>query len=304
MPRHASFDADWLRLREAFDRSARSAAAARLGLPRLLATLSPPGGRPWQVIDLGCGTGANVRALAPLLPGSQQWLLVDRDPRLLAQAPATEGNASCRTLQLDLAGELQRLPFAGCTLITASALLDLVGEDWLRSLVAACAGARAGLLLALSVDGRWQWRPALRGDALALRLFAGHQQRDKGFGTALGPRAAALAVRVCRAAGYRVRSARSDWWLDATADPAATEMQRWLIDSVAAAAIEQAPRHAAALQDWRRRRHDVLARATLRVGHVDLVAWPATGSERVGRGPRADPRRARTRAPPVAGSRS
>jgi SAM-dependent methyltransferase len=272
----ATFDADWLQRRERFDRPARAVAASNLDLCQILAPLRPPVGKPWRIIDLGCGTGASVRALSPLLPGPQQWLLVDRDAGLLAQAPSTHGSATCRTMCLDLASELHRLPFDGCTLLTASALLDLVGAAWLQSLVTACAAARVALVLALNVDGRWGWRPALRGDALARRLFAGHQRRDKGFGPALGPRAAAVAARVCGAAGYRVRSARSDWHLDALADPAAADMQRRLIDGITDAAIEQAPWHAAAVRDWRQRRVRAAARATLRVGHVDLVAAPFT----------------------------
>lgn len=277
MRSHASFDADWLQLRERFDRPARAAAAARLDLPELLAPLRPPAGMPWRVIDLGSGTGASVRAISPLLQGPQQWLLVDHDAALLEQAPSMHGNATSRTMRLDLASELHRLPFDGCTLVTATALIDLVGAAWLQSLVTACATARVALLLALNVDGRWGWRPALRGDALAMRLFEAHQQRDKGFGPALGPRAVAVAARACRAAGYRVRSARSDWHLDAAADPAAADMQRRLIDGIAGAAMEQAPQHAAALRDWRMRRLRAADRATLRVGHIDLAALPFTG---------------------------
>jgi SAM-dependent methyltransferase len=271
---NASFDADWLRRREDFDRPARAAAAASLDLRRILSPLRPRVGTPWRIIDMGCGTGASVRALSPLLQGPQHWLLVDRDDGLLAQAPSSHGNATCRTMCLDLARELHRLPFDGCTLVTASALLDLVGTAWLQSLVTACAAAGVALVLALNVDGRWDWRPALRGDALAMRLFAGHQRRDKGFGPALGPRAVAVAARACRAAGYRVRSARSDWQLDAVADAAAADMLRRLIDGVTHAAIEQAPRHAAALRDWQQRRLLAAVRTTLCVGHVDLVATP------------------------------
>jgi SAM-dependent methyltransferase len=226
------------------------------------------------VIDLGCGIGATVRALSPLLQGPQQWLLVDHDARLLEHAPPRVGNALCRTVCLDLASELHRLPFEGCTLVTASALLDLVGMHWLQMLIAACARARAALYLSLNVDGRWQWQPAQRGDALAQRLFADHQRRDKGFGAALGPRAAAVAAAACRAAGYRVRSARSDWRLDPATEAAAAALQRRLIDGIAAAAVEQAPQHAAALRAWRDRRLDAVAGTSLRVGHVDLIALP------------------------------
>ena len=49
--------------------------------------------------DLGCGTGAMGRWLAPLLPGPQHWVVHDRDADLLALAaadppgPAADGAA-------------------------------------------------------------------------------------------------------------------------------------------------------------------------------------------------------------------
>jgi hypothetical protein len=227
------------------------------------------------VIDLGCGSGATVRAVSAWLPGPQQWLLVDRDAALLERTPSRHGSAECRPLCLDLAAGLHRLPFSGCTLVTATALLDLVSADWLRSLVAACATARVALYLSLTVDGRWRWNPARRGDSLAARLFAAHQRRDKGFGPALGPHAAAAAARACRAAGYRVRSARSDWQVDGADREDAAPLQRLLIDGIATAATQQAPRHAAALSEWRQRRIDAVPETHLAVGHLDLIALPS-----------------------------
>ncbi len=50
-----------------------------------------------MIHDLGCGTGAMGRWLAPLLPGPQHWVLHDRDADLLevaaadAPGPAADG---------------------------------------------------------------------------------------------------------------------------------------------------------------------------------------------------------------------
>ena len=55
-----------------------------------------------MIHDLGCGTGAMGRWLAPLLPGPQHWVLHDRDPDLLDVAaadppgPAADGSAVTR----------------------------------------------------------------------------------------------------------------------------------------------------------------------------------------------------------------
>ena len=69
---------NWLALREPADVAARSALLTREVVDAI--------GRrhPLSVLDLGAGTGSNVRYLADRLPAPQRWLLVDRDPTLLA----------------------------------------------------------------------------------------------------------------------------------------------------------------------------------------------------------------------------
>ncbi len=279
----SGFSADWLRQREPFDTVARAGAAEQLQLSRWLIELKP-NAAPWQVIDLGCGTGANLRALAPLLGGPQQWHAVDHDAALLeCWPPSLHGlgfAAHIERHQLDLARHLERLPFAGTTLVTASALLDLVSAEWLQRLVKLCSGAGAAVLFALSVDGRTLWDPLDPHDALADNLFNAHQHRDKGFGPALGPSAAAAASEGFRAAGYSVQSAASDWWLDARIDPAALGLLQALIDGIAHAAIEQDPGATKVLRAWQARRHAIAARSTLRIGHLDLIATPGGGTVR------------------------
>jgi SAM-dependent methyltransferase len=300
-PRLAAFSADWLQQREPFDAMARTA-AARLGLPAL-AALHPDQNTPWRVIDLACGTGANLRWLAPRLGGSQQWLVVDRDVELLrcwpacltAAAGAAGGSTVPRTEvpldeplsfcgpgfeaaivrhPLDLASRLEALPWQAAHLVTASALLDLVSAAWLQRLVAAGASARVALLFALSADGRHVWMPSDRHDATVRALFIAHQGRDKGFGPALAARGAPELRRVLRAAGWRVRTARSDWLLDGRADPRARALQRAMVDGIARAACEQEPAAAATVRAWQARRHAWAANGSLRVGHIDLLALP------------------------------
>ena len=73
------FSLDWLRLRAPFDRAARDAGLAR----RFAAALRRPAGRPPRLVDLGTGTGANARVLAPVIGGDQDWLLLDSDAAML-----------------------------------------------------------------------------------------------------------------------------------------------------------------------------------------------------------------------------
>ena len=82
---------EWLALREPADAAAR--AGALVG--HLRRHLLPTGG---QVIhDLGGGTGAMGRWLAPLLAGPQHWIVHDRDEDLLELATNDErrSGAAC-----------------------------------------------------------------------------------------------------------------------------------------------------------------------------------------------------------------
>jgi hypothetical protein len=51
-----------------------------------------------------------------------------------------------------------------------------------------------------------------------------------------------------------------------------------MVEGIGDAAIEQAPADAARVQAWQARRLAPGATAQLRVGHVDLWAWPADGA--------------------------
>ncbi len=288
----SEFSADWLTLREPLDAASRAASLATLLVEHRAADPARPS--PLKVIDLGAGTGANLRYLAPLLGGSQEWLLVDRDPLLLeALHSRMRGWAQTRGLEiidsaghcairgarfdchmrgvsLDLATQFDQLALGKDTLITASALLDLVSQRWLQDLADRAASAAATVWFALTYDGRIKCSPAEPEDAEVRELFNAHQLTDKGFGSALGPGAARMAEQLLLQHGYRVHCAPSDWHVG-TDQPA---LQRALVAGWFNAACEIEPRKASALRSWlaRRRAHIDGARSQLRVGHVDLMA--------------------------------
>jgi len=285
----SGFSADWLALREPFDAAARAPALvhelrAQVGIGSHAAPLS--------VVDLGCGAGANLRYLAPLIGGTQRWRLVDHDTALLDAALAnTRAWAEGRGAHVEMRGDVLHVRAAqfACALtceqrdlrtlstldlpehglVTAAALLDLVSADWLESLAARCARAAAHVLFALTYDGRTECTPPDPDDAAVLALFNRHQQGDKGFGPALGPDAAHAAEAAFRAHGYSVSSASSDWQIDSDAHA----MQQALLDGWLGAAIEIAPDRRAALGAWHERRGGLVTadRSTFRVGHADLV---------------------------------
>jgi len=260
------FSAEWLSLREPADAAARST--------RLTGTVADVlrSRAGLRVLDLGAGRGANLRYLAPRLPAPQEWLLVDRDAVLLQRVHSAGAPCHFTTLQRDLTslGSSRDL-FADRSLVTASALLDLVSEDWLQELVDRCGAAGSVVLFVLSYDGRIECTPDDAGDAMIRALVNDHQRTDKGFGPALGPGAAAAVVRHLSSAGYNVEQDRSDWVLS----PAMHVLQRQLIEGWADAAAAVRPERAPAIDAWRIRRVSQASAGRLEivVGHQDVAGW-------------------------------
>ena len=266
----SSFTSAWLALREPADALARWHDAA-VGAARLPALA----GRA-KIIDLGSGSGANLRYLAPRLGCAHDWILVDQDPALLRQALARAAALpyvhSVAPLTLDLAADLDSLPLADASLVTASAVLDLVSEDWLEALVGRCRSHALPMLFALTYDGMIHCEPAHADDAYVRGAVNAHQRRDKGFGPALGPIAAGRAESVLQRHGYRVLAAASPWRLR----PEDAELQRALIDGWEGAAAEEQPSSVGRIGAWAQSRRSWLqaGRSSVSVGHTDLLAIP------------------------------
>jgi hypothetical protein len=281
----------WLRLREPADFAARSATL------RQAIAESMPQNTPVSALDLGTGTGSNVRYLAEHLPASQRWLVVDQDPTLLAELPerisswsAARGyemtmergrcvvrgrNLDCQveTEQRDLGTLDDERLFAGRHLVTASALLDLVSESWLLALATHCRAAGALVLFAITYNGRLACAPTENEDDMVRELMNRHQRTDKGLGgPAAGPDAAVRAAQFFAGVGYHIRRESSDW----TLGPAEHDMQRLLIDGLAHAATEISPERATVIEHWHGRRlaHLDAGDSRIVVGHEDLAAWP------------------------------
>lgn len=263
----STFTADWLDRREPHDRQARN--------PAVLAAVAArfAGGTSITLVDLACGTGATVRALGPSLPRHQHWRLVDNDLGLLARA---KGNGSPETRitaqAVDLAHDLEAALDGPVDLVTTSAFLDLVSEEWLERLVTEIAARRLPFYAALSYDGRVLLDPADDADPLIVSAFNRHQSMDKGFGPALGPAAAGRAARLFERLDYTVVEGTADWLIEAT-DP----IQQELLDSLAGTARELVGVPESTIEGWATRRRILRAagRSTLQVGHLDFFARPA-----------------------------
>jgi hypothetical protein len=249
---------DWLVLREAADAAARSAElAARLrrhfaAADRLV------------IHDLGGGSGAMGRWLAPWLPSPQHWVIHDRDADLLELAVgAPSGSATVEARHSDVAC-LTADDVAGADLVTASALLDLLTADELARILRACAGRP--MLLALTVVGHVALTPAHPLDARIGAAFNAHQRRDG----LLGPDAVAAAIEELRGTGTEILVRPSPWRLDAAhADLTAEWLCGWV-----AAACEQEPALAADAYLDERLARAAAGELAVTVDHADLLVLP------------------------------
>jgi SAM-dependent methyltransferase len=251
----SGFAADWLALREPADRAAREA-----GLVEALGAWAAGRGR-LDVVDIGCGSGSTLRALAGTLPGAR-WRMVDDDADLLARALASAAalGAEAEPLRVDLAARLEDALRPAPALVTASAFFDLASIAWIDRFVQAAAAAGAAIYAALSYDGRETWAPPHPDDAALHARFLADMRRDKGFGPALGADAGAYLTGRLNAAGYDVRTASTPWRLAAPEDAA-------LIAALADGCADAT----GASAEWRTARRGA---ASVEIGHIDVLALP------------------------------
>ncbi len=266
----ARVSATWLGLREAADAAARAVELVELvrhglaGAPRLV------------IHDLGSGTGSMGRWLAPQLPGRQHWIMYDRDPELLAHAAtAMVGRAAdgaLVTVETRVADvtRLRADDLRGGSLVTASALLDLLTGDEVDRIAAACVGAGCTALLTTSVAGPVTLTPADPLDAAIGAAFNAHQRRTVDGRRLLGPDAAAAAVDAFAQRGVAASVRPGPWRLGAGEADLSTE---WFLGWLAAA-CEQQPELAGPVADYTQRRLAGAAAGQLEVvvAHTDLVA--------------------------------
>ena len=273
------FDPAWLDLREPVDHRSRSEDLAR-ALRRYLghrASIS--------VLDLGCGTGSNLRATAPLLGAEQHWTLVDNDADLLEVAVARLGSwatsaerngsrlvlgkdgkrITVRFTCADLARELDTVLEPGADLYTASALFDLVSDDFIASVAAQVARRRAAFFTVLTYNGLQRWTPKHEADDEMASAFRTHQVGDKGLGPAAGPIAPVLLAAAFDEAGYAVSEGDSGWRLEA-GDETLIEA---LVAGFAAAVRETRLVPEEQVTDWL-----AVPRTGALVGHTDTLAVP------------------------------
>jgi SAM-dependent methyltransferase len=279
----SAFSLRWLALREPVDHRSRNQQLADALKSRFLQR------EQITVVDLGCGTGSNVRATAQLLPDQQSWTLVDHDPALLASARtaliawADSSDISTGQLTLrkgraglsvtfrcaDLAKDLDAVLGPKPDLVTASAFFDLASEPFIRQLAAAVANRRAVFYTVLTYNGIQRWSPRGPLDQQLNAAFHRHQMTDKGLGVSAGPTAPVILADQFQTHGYGLAEGDSPWRLGAQDQALVDELAKGFANAV---------RQTKALTDaeidaWLKRGH-----TSAEVGHTDTLAIPGLQS--------------------------
>jgi hypothetical protein len=281
----SGFSSHWLGLREPVDHASRSASvqAAMLDCLRQRHGADLSGLR---LLDLGSGSGSNIRALVPLLGDKQDWTLVDYDQALLdtsrqltAQwadeilSEQADGllvrkagkTISIRWLRADLSNDIERvLADSKPDMVTAAALFDLISPAWIARF---CGALKTPFYTVLTYDGRSAWHPPHEADEDLLAAFHAHQMTDKGFGAAAGPQAADVLAQCLQAEAFAVVRGDSAWQLGAHHRALLDLLHQGMVDAVVQTGRVSADR----LAQWSVTR---LQTTDCLIGHEDTLAIP------------------------------
>lgn len=268
-PRYAS---SWLDLREPADAAARATELIDVLRGHLAGVPDP------VILDIGCGTGSMARWLAPRLGGRQHWIMQDHDADLLDFAAASMiGTGAAITVETRQ-GDITKLAAAdleGVSLVTASALLDLLDANDAGRIAEACIASGTPALLTLSVSGRAELTPAEPLDGPLNSAFNAHLRHHVAGRTLLGADAAETVAAAFTERGATVQVVPSLWRLGPDQRALTAE---WLRGWVAAASTrlgrDAAVEHE--IDDYLSRRLAQAAAGELAVTvhHADLLALP------------------------------
>lgn len=281
------FAISWLDARESADVRARD-----VGIVELIGQFRN-GLESINVVDLGAGTGALFRYLAPKLGGQQTWRFIDNSDVLRQQIPSRltawvaetklsikigknlwcVGNDSEKYCvfyeQKDFGkgfDEFRVKPQPH--LITASALLDLVSGSWIEELTAFCLRMGASFYGCLTYDGKIEWSPSHPGDTKLLQLLNQDQKRDKGLGPALGPDSLPFVTQSLASRGFSIELASTPWVLG----PDDVELQYALLSQWTKLFENAAVWRPQEFYNWKKFRLETMvdSGSCLEIGHYDI----------------------------------
>jgi hypothetical protein len=238
-----------------------------------------------DVLDLHAGTGATLRALAPILAQDQAWTLYVRDgaeealarDHLTRWAPAAQPTEDGLFIErqgqkIAVRFKLHDVVAAGGALAEPPPSLVVIDEDLMRypaavirKLVAILADRRSVMHARLVYDGRLKLQPHHAADGAFTAALHRQLMRDAGQGEAMGPQAANELSEQLRLSDYSVIEGGSPLHLRAAEAPLIRAVQTELADAQRLVAKG----HDKMIDSWLAR-----PRATLEISQTDLVALP------------------------------
>jgi hypothetical protein len=238
-----------------------------------------------DILDLHAGTGATLRALAPLLAPDQAWTLYARDAaeEALARDHLTRWAPAARVTEdglfIDRQGQKIAVRFklhdvvaAGGKLAEPPPSLVVIDDDLMRypaavirMLVAVLADRRSVMHARLIYDGRLKLMPHHAADGAFTAALHRRFMRDSGHGEAMGPQAANELSEQLRLSEYSVIEGPSHMHLRAAEAPLIRAVQTELAEAQRIVAKG----HDVMIDAWLAR-----PRATLEISQTDLVGVP------------------------------
>jgi len=222
------FDPNWLQERYPFDAEARNKELEWQAVHQF-AFLNHI-----QIVDLGCGTGSNVRYYMEQFPQNQTWYCVEEDAGLkemfwqnISQVAREEN------YELEKKGDMLKMTKSGhemeihfiegnlmqldglvdllrTDLILANAVFDLFSETQFTELIHTISHHSLSLLFSLNYEGM-KFFPPEEDDAFYIEQYNAHMKRPQDFGQGMGPDASHLMESVLKRALADVKAGESIW---------------------------------------------------------------------------------------------
>ena len=188
-----------------------------------------------HLLDIGSGLGANLLYYSENLPFNQNWILLDKDEKLLNISEkyitnnlVNKGWTSKKPLQdtmtftkngiiikfalkngslleLDELIDLQMID-----IITANAVFDLLSFNHFTNFVKVIKEYHLPLLSTLNYHSM-VFRPTTPVDSKFIELYESHMTRKQEFGKAMGPNCSNLMSVSLQKDGYRLSKEESNW---------------------------------------------------------------------------------------------